>query len=82
MAPSEFIDPYGSTNDARFAAADGIDVITNGGFINDTDSWTFAKEGKKSNPSGSWDPSGYSNGGAAKISSEIGRRKRGIGYWE
>ncbi len=82
VAPSEFIDPYGSTNDARFAAADGIDVITNGGFINDTDSWTFAKEGKKSNPSGSWDPSGYSNGGAAKISSEIGRRKRGIGYWE
>jgi hypothetical protein len=57
-------------------------VITNGSFINDTSTWTFAKEGKKGNPSGSWDPSGYSNGGAAQISSEIGLRKSGIGYWE
>jgi len=80
--PIDYLDPYGTADDARFAEADVSDVITNGGFVNDTSNWTFAKEGKKGNPSGSWEPSGYANGGAAKISSEIGSNKQGIGYWQ
>jgi len=56
------------------------DVIINGSFISGTDGWEFIKKSGK--PTGSWDPLGYANGGAAKISSEIGKNKSGNGYWQ
>ena len=56
------------------------DVITNGSFTSDTSSWSFTVVA--GSPTGSWDSNGYANGGCAKISSEVGRRMDGEGYWE
>jgi parallel beta-helix repeat protein len=56
------------------------DVIVNGSFVSSTSSWSFVKVA--GNPTGSWDSTGYDNGGCAKISSEVGKSKSGQGYWE
>lgn len=56
------------------------DVITNGSFTSDTSSWSFTVVA--GSPTGSWDSNGYANGGCAKISSEVGKRADGEGYWE
>jgi VCBS repeat-containing protein len=59
----------------------GSDIIENGSFASDPIGWYFSVEGK-GQPTGTWTASGYTNGGAVCIESEIGARKRGTGYWE
>ncbi len=58
----------------------GEDVIINGGFVSDTDNWSF--EVVAGAPTSSWDSAGYENGGCAKVSSGVGRNKSGEGDWE
>jgi len=57
------------------------DVIVNGKFQTNTASWTFTALGKHK-PTGSWDPAGYQNGGAARIASPVGNKRTGEGYWQ
>lgn len=62
------------------AALAAADVVANGSFAADTAGWSFvAATGA---PSGSWEASGQSNGGAAKVSSPTGSQKAGSGRWE
>ena len=55
------------------------DVILNGSFTGGSTDWSFVTAA--GSPAGSWNASGYADGGSVAIGSEVGRRKDGEGLW-